>query len=426
MNNSVRTAFAGTHILSKDIAFDTDTWETQVNNNVLIIGPSGAGKTRNYVMPNLRNCHESIIVSDTKGSLYKKFRDELESRGYEVVNIDFSDLGPSRGCSGNTIGYNPLDYIRFDPETGKYNEQDIMSLAATLVPNFSRKDPYWDEAARQYLCVLIAYVLETLPTYQHNLEYVHKVMLFMTASCLENADKPNAENRMDMIMHELEINRPGSTTVSRYRALKAVATADRMFASIHGILSTALDPLCFDGALALYKRKGRICFEDIGRRKIAVFLTVSDNDRSMDSLVKTFITQAFQRLIRYADKECAGNYLPVPVRVFLDDFATNYTIPDFDNLISVIRSREIYVSVILQSLTQLDALYDKPRAMTIINNCDSLLYLGGQDLETAEYIAKRANKPLEEIVTMPIDKAFLLRKGQKAVFTKKCPCPPSL
>lgn len=128
----------------------------------------------------------------------------------------------------------------------------------------------------------------------------------------------------------------------------------------------------------------RIDFRSLGREKTAVFLTISDTDRSMDGLVNLFYTQALQTLCNSADKDYPDHRLPVPVRFILDDFATNVRIPDFDKIISVIRSREIYVSIILQSISQLSALYGSGESTTIINNCDNCLYLGGQDVEDCQ------------------------------------------
>ena len=144
---------------------------------------------------------------------------------------------------------------------------------------------------------------------------------------------------------------------------------------------------------------------------MALFLTISDTDRSMDRLVNLFFTQAINVLCTTADHS-PGHRLPTPVRFYLDDFAANFTIPDFDKLTSVIRSREISVSVILQSLSQLEAIYGTARAATILNNADHLLYLGGTDVGTAQTISVKANKPTNTILQMPLDKAWLFTRGE--------------
>ena len=402
MNNTstnARRNYVNRHILAKGVTTCTDTWESGIN-NVLIFGPSGAGKTRHYVKPNILNAHESLIVSDTKGNLYREVGPRLEKRGYDVKVINFNDL-----TSG--YGYNPLDYIRYDENSDTYSEQDIISLACSLVPVSIKNDPYWDLAARQYLEVLIGYVLEALPKEEHTLEYVVKTMHMMGSRELDN------------LMLELEALNPKGTTAIRYKSVRGISAAEKMDASIKGILSTNLDTLSFNDALALYKKPDRIDFMSLGKRKTAIFLTISDTDRSMDKLANAFVTQALQNLCRSADRDYADNRLPVPVRFYLDDFATNVVIPDFDKVISVIRSREIYVSIILQSVTQLDSLYGPDRAKTIINNCDQMLYLGGQDLDTARLISEKSDQPLHRILSMPLDKAYLFIRGREALLTEK-------
>jgi len=223
------------------------------------------------------------------------------------------------------------------------------------------------------------------------------------------------------MMQELEAERPDSFAVQKYRMFQSNRTAEKMDASIRGILAAKLDPLTFDGAARLFSKEERLDFTSLGREKTAVFLTVSDTDRSLDKLVNLFYTQAMQALCRSADANRPGFRLKVPVRFILDDFATNTVIPDFDNLTSVIRSREISVSVIIQSLTQLEGLYGRSRALTIVNNCDHCLYLGGQDVDTAQYFSVKANKPADTILALPPDAAYLFVRGQPPRRVEKYP-----
>ena len=401
-----RKNYAGKHILAEGYSTDTDTWVSGINNNVLVFGPSGAGKTRNYVKPNILNSHESMIISDTKGSLYGELHEALEEKGFIVKNINFTD--PSSGS-----GYNPMSYIRYDETKDRYNEQDIITLSECLIAQDQGKEPYWCYAARQYLSCLIGYVLETKPASMHTLKHVMKMFLKLDDDCFP------------ALIDELELFHPESTIPDRFRAFRCIARAEKMDASIRGIISTNLDTLCFDDALAMYEKPDQIDFRSLGRKKTAVFLTVSDTDRSMDKLANAFITQALQILCRSADHDYKYHRLPVPVRFYLDDFATNVCIPDFDKIISVIRSREISVSVILQSISQLYSLYGDARAKTIINNCDSQMYLGSQDIDTVEYISKRANRPFESVMAMPLDDVYLFIRGHRPVYTKKytAPCP---
>ena len=382
-------------ILAAHHTVSNDTRRTGLNNNDLIIGPSGAGKTRGYVKPNLlRGGRESVIVADTKGTLYRELGSTLRKAGYTVIHIDLTD------CLHSPWGYNPLAFIRYDQERDAYNEQDIITTAACLVPIEDKRDPFWEMAVRMVLESLIGYVLECLPQEEHNLCSVAALFREM----------PNPSFRR--LLHELKELNPESFSVTRYEMFKVTAGAEKMYASIQGILAEKLSPFTFDGTKALFMNPKQISFAKLGKKKTVVFLHISDTDRSADKLTSLFYTQALQTLCNSADKN--PNFrLDVPVRIILDDFAAGAgtCIPDFDNIISVIRSREISVSIILQSISQLEGLYGHAKAMTILNNCDHWLYLGGQDVETARYISIKANRSIHAILDMPPDRAWLFTRG---------------
>ena len=394
-----RNNYRGYHIMTDTYSFDTDTWKTGFNNNVLVFGPSGSGKTRHYVKPNILTSNESMIISDTKGSLYDETKDVLISKGFKVYNIDFTNL--KKG-----MGYNPLAYIHYDAEDDKYSEKDILSLSNLLVAKSHKDDPFWDDASKQYLKCLISYVLEALPKKEHTLDNVLYYLPKITT------------DDFSVLLEELEVLNPNSTTILLYNAISNNKNVSKTDACVKATLSTHLDTLCLDDAKDLYRKTDQIDFSALGEEKTAVFLTVSDTDRSMDKLANAFMTQALQTLCKKADNS-PGHRLPVPVRFYLDDFATNLYIPNFDKTVSVIRSREISVSVILQSITQLESLYGIPAAKTIINNCDRQLYLGGQDIDTATYISKRINKPLEKVLLMPQNKLWFISRCNEAILSDK-------
>ena len=391
--NSVR-------ILAQDQFRNNNTRETGLNNNDLVIGPSGAGKTRSYVKPNLMQCNESVIVADTKGSLLGEVGPLLKKQGYRVINIDFTNMLSS-------YGYNPLDYIRYDAAAKKYSEQDIMTITTALVPIEDPRQAIWEQHARQYMATLIGYVLERLPENQHTLEYVAKLMSEM------------GTEDFGQRFEELSADNPNSFASKKYSMIRGIQNAEKMHESIRGILAEKLDPLTYDGPLQMYSQPEKVDFAALGREKTAVFLTVSDTDRSCDRLVNLFYIQALQALCRSADLDYSDHRLPVPVRLILDDFATNAEIPDFDKIISVIRSREIYVSIILQSLTQLKAIYGEARALTIVNNCDNCLYLGGLDVYTAEHFAKMADIRMISLLNLSLGDAYLFTRGGFAEKVRK-------
>lgn len=386
-------------ILAKNVVVSNDTRETGLNNNDVIIGASGSGKSSGYVIPNIRQNEESMIIADTKGILYRLLKDELVEAGFEVQVLDFVNFE-------NSCFYNPLDYIGYDKKSGRYREQDIVTAAQAMIPIMFRRDPFWEESARQVMESLIAFVLEGLPEEEKNMLSVaelYKVLPEWTGLRL---------------FEELEAENPYSFAVQRFHAYKNIFSADKTWASISQFLSNALSLYDFSEARNLFLGKSRFRFEDLGRKKMVVFVNVSDTDRTFDPLVNTFYTQAVHCICKEADGNPDGR-LKVPVRIILDDFANNVYIPYFDKLISVIRSRELSVSVILQSISQLETLYTPAQATTILNGCDHMLYLGGQDVKTADYICKKANCPIDDILNMGLDDAYLFERGSEPKHVEK-------
>ena len=381
----------GYRILADGVTTSNDTWATGLANHDLIIGPTGGGKTRSYVLPNLLSSQESFIVTDSKGTLRRQVGGILERRGFRVMELDFTDLLHS------PWGYNPLQFIRYDEQRKSWNEQDIITVAAALVPVEDRTQPFWEYAARNLLEALVGYTLECLPAEEHNLTSVAR--LFAEAET----------GILDEFMREFCTVSPNSFTAMRWKGIQTCRRADKMYGSILGILSQKVSNFSFAGAQQLFLNPNQIDFASISQEPTAVFLRVSDSDFSLANLTSVFYTQALQMLINEADSR-PDNRLQIPVRLYLDDFS-NLTIPDMDKIISVIRSREISVSIVLQNVTQLEGLYGRAKAMTIIDNCDHLLYLGGQSVETARFIGAKANKPVSTILNMPLDRAWLFERG---------------
>ena len=197
-------------------------------------------------------------------------------------------------------------------------------------------------------------------------------------------------------------------------------SADRTWACVLDFAGTVLSTYDVEELQHVLSKKKTFDFSMLGREKTVVFLNTSDMDRTYDNLVNLFYLQLFQKLEAEAAKNPDGR-LQMPVRILMDDFASSTVIEDFDKIISVIRSRDIYVSLIIQSLSQLDSLYGEGKARTIINNCDNLLFMGGNDLKTLEYMAHRMNKPVSKVGLKPKDKLILLTTGEKPVLVDKIP-----
>ena len=381
-------------ILAQGVIISDDSIQSQLNNNDVIIGPSGSGKTRGYVMPNVLECGHSMVVVDTKGNLSKKMGNYLRNKGYVVKDLNFKE--PLNSC-----GYNPMAYIRYDKKRKKYNEQDINTLAHNIDPSMDTREPFWDESARIVIAALIAFVLEKTEMKYHNL---HRVAAF--------AGK-YSHVLFDGLFGDLEKENPDSYAVKKYNMFKNLSSADRTEACVMQFVNTALDCFNFEGAEHIMTNKDKIDIRMLGKQKTALFIEVSDSDRSMDRFVNVFLSQLFEQLIRLADSQ-RNNRLAIPVRIIMDDFATNACIEDFDNIMSVIRSRGIYASIILQNISQLNSKYGAEKARTILMNADHMLYLGGRDVVTAEYISAMSNIPLHRILDMPLSEAICFERGSKA------------
>lgn len=392
----------GYRILAGNEKVSIDTYSTKLNNNDLVIGGSGSGKTSGYIKPNIANTTEqSIVVADTKGNLYGKFKDLLESRGYTVYNIDFKDLCKSPN------GYNPFDYIRVNEDTGNYSQQDVQKLASFLCPvnKQSGRDDFWDEIAQSYISCAIAYIMETEEKEDRNMKTLLETFRLL--------DKSDFKSSIDNLL----IENPDSFAASCFYGINKTSASEKTNASAMAVLNTHLFPFMSKEALSMYCNDNKVYFEELGNKKTALFLTISDSESSMYRAVNMLYRDAFDSLIKLADSQ-SNSRLKIPVHFYLDDFATNTLIPDFDNLISVIRSRDISVSIIVQNISQLRERYNG-MANTIIANCDHIIYLGCTDQDTASFISFRMNIMPSSICNLPRDKAYILETGKKYVSTDK-------
>ena len=390
--NAERAAYAGELILTANRRESMDSWETGLNNNLLVLGSSGSGKTRNFLKPNLLQCEGSYVVLDSKGRLYREMAPYLRSHGYKVDCLDFTTMQ-------GTLGYDPLHHVRW--RGGRPLSQDIIAIASTLFPRDDMgQDPFWSGAAANYLASYIAYVFEALPEREWNMASV--------VSVFEQACDGNIVTMFD----ELASEDPESYAVSLFRRARSTSRAEKMHASILGIIAANIFPLTFDEALASFRNPEQIDFCALGHERRALFVTMDDMDRSLAPLTSLFVRQAFQSLCAHADAECEGGRLPVPVRFMLDDFA-NLNLPGIDDVLSVIRSREVSCTLICQTVSQLEARYGEPAANSIVGNCDRQLVLGFQDERTAHYFSLRANRTPSSLLETPAGSWWYFERGRR-------------
>lgn len=388
-----------TLILGQDQYYSLDSYKTKLNNNVLVVGTSGSGKTRSIVTPNLLQGVGSYIVSDPKGNLYRKYKDILESMGYEVKKLDFTE--PTHSAH-----YNFFRYIRCT--------QDIVKVAHMLIYKYKNEgghmDPFWDQASQLLVQSVIAYLWEAWGDKEQNL---HRV-LQLIGLCQAYGDLSEETSTFDRMMEKHGEKNPDSYAVNMYSKFRVAANR-----TLRSILITVNARLGLFDTPELNEMTATddIDIASIGQKKTALFIVVSDTDRSLDGLVNIFFTQAMNELCRYADKSCEHNTLPVPVRFILDDFATNCKIEDFPRMIASIRSRGISTMLMIQAESQLTEGYGYD-GRTIIGNCDSYVYMGGNDVETAKAVAERCDMPLKKILNMPVGTNWIFRRGQAPVNAK--------
>lgn len=394
-----KTATFGERIIANGIRVSNNNRLTGLNGHDLIIGGSSSGKTTGYICSNLNNPHGSLVVQDTKGQLFKQFSASLKRKNYKIIVFDFVD--PEKSCP-----YNPLCYIR-RLKDGSPVERDIKKLAVQLTPTLDRNEPFWEKACTRYICMLIAYVLEALPSDEHHMGSVVAVHRLLQ------------EPLGKALLNEWAQESPESYSARKFKMLAGSMVADRMWGSIIEFVNEVLDPFDCSEYSRMFLNPNSWDIREAGRRPCAVFINTSDHDPSYGILTSTLYSQILQVLLDEADAQKEG-CLKVPVRLFLDDFASAASINGFDKIISIIRSRNLSVSILLQSLSQLESKYSQSEACTIINNCDHILYLGGgHDLRTAEFIANQINKTAHTILTLPRDKAILITSGDEPLIVDK-------
>ena len=365
---------------------------------MLVVGASGSGKTRSIVTPNILQATGSYVIVDPKGNLYSQYASYLKKKGYIVQKLDFVNPGAQ-----DTQTYNPFAYIR--------NDQDIIKMANMMIRSRYHdgervvSDPFWDDAGEMLLVALIGYLYHYCDKESQSLHYVIKLL---QAGNFEdyNYEKP----MLDDVFEGIGRKDPDDFSYCCYKSYNTGADKTRK-----SILIT------LTSLLAIYDSKDMqhmlsedtINIQKIGERKTALFVVISDTDRSMDTIANLFFTQAMNELCRIADAR-PDSRLPIDVRFILDDFATNVKISGFPRMIASIRSRGISAMIIIQAESQLIRAY-REDGQTIIGNCDTYVYLGGNDVDTAERVAKRLNQPLMKILYMPVGANWIFRRGQMPI-----------
>jgi type IV secretion system protein VirD4 len=343
------------------------------NKNILVIGGSGSGKTRFFVKPNLMQMHSSYVVTDPKGTVLIECGKLLQRGGYKIKVLNTINFKKS-------MKYNPFAYLR--------SEKDILKLVNTIIANTKGDgeksgEDFWVKAEKLYYTALIGYIWYEAPDEEKNFA----TLLEMINASEAREDDEDFKNPVDLMFDRLEEKDPEHFAVKQYKKynLAAGKTAKSILISCGARLAP------FDiKELRELMETDEMELDTLGDRKTALFVIISDTDDTFNFVVSILYTQLFNLLCDKADDEYGGR-LPVHVRCLLDEFANIGQIPRFERLIATIRSREISASIILQSQSQLKAIY-KDNADTIVGNCDTTLFLGGKEKTTLKEISEILGK----------------------------------
>ena len=361
-------------LLTQHFYIGIDGYKHKHNTNILIVGGSGAGKTRTYGVPNVLECACSMVITDPKSEILRKTGNLLKQKGYEVIVFDL--INPA-----TSFCYNPFVYVHDDREVLTLIENLIQN---TTPPHAQSSDPFWTKSETALLQALMLYLLHEAPPEEQNFSMVME----MIAAAEVHEDDDNYQSPLDILFERLEMREPDSIACKQYRIFKQAAgkTAKSILVSV-GVRLAAFNL----SSIAKLTMTDELHLQELGERKIALFCCIPDSDKSLNYLVGMIYTQLIQTLYRQADRVHKGR-LPVPVHCLMDEYA-NISLPKdtFLSALATMRSRAIFCSIIVQNMAQLKAMY-KDDWESLVGLCDEFLYLGGTEKETHKYVSELLGK----------------------------------
>ena len=360
-------------LLTQNFRISLDTHKHRRCLNILVVGGSGAGKSRGFALPNIMQCCCSMVITDPKAELLRKTGGLLEKQGYEVRVFDL--INPD-----TSFCYNPFEYV--------HDDKDVLRLISNLIQNTTPKGsqssyPFWEKSETALLQALMLYLLHEAPPEEQNFAMIME----MLGSAQVKEEDEDYESPLDILFDRLEMRDPDSIAVKQYHIYKQAAgkTAKSILISVGVRLAAFNLP-----QIAKLTNTDELDLSSMGERKVALFCCIPDADTSLNYLVGMIYSQLFQTLYYMADR-VHGGALPVPVNCIMDEFP-NVSLPnEFEKILATCRSRSIYCSIIIQNMSQLKALF-KDSWESLVGNCDEFLYLGGNEKETHKYVSELLGK----------------------------------
>ncbi|WP_455533031.1 type IV secretory system conjugative DNA transfer family protein [Roseburia inulinivorans] len=379
-----------------------DAPTTEGNKNTIVAGTTGCGKSVSVIYSKLLHTYEaSMIVPIAKADVMKKFSVLMKKRGYRVEVMDFINPGNSTVC------YEPLDYLR--------SEEDIKNFAANLVGTAGTRniEAYWYEAAVNVISVEILLIIK-------NAEYAGKRAKFTDVIRLHQSLRlyggELAYTTLDVFVKLAQQMYPETNIRQLYSVLSGIAP--KTASCILSIVNNAYSSTFTESVLKNIKQSKTINIEEIGQKKTVLFVLSSAMNKAAHRFINLFYAQVFKSLFEYAEKLETGR-MPHSVHVLCDDFCCGCVIKDMDSYISIMRSTGIDVFLLIQSEAQLRALYGDYAAQTILDNCDTYIYMGGNDIATARSVAERINKSVSTVLSLPLEQVIVMRRGHKPVMAHR-------
>ena len=385
--------------------YSMDPQESPVNNNVMVIAGTGGGKTKSVVEANLLHAqHQSMVVLLTKRRLLDQYRVHLKKRGYRIKVLNL--VNPDESAQG------------FDPMLHIKDDSDLALLGKSLMEctgDTSEKDRYWQNSAASLFCAIAKLAIHKYGK-AARMKHVLYLLRYIDVNCSEYYDEDE-----DCMVQVSDCCPKEDFEALREKDPKMYSdwcqykeNAPNAAASIRGVLLTAINTMMTDGICNLMAKEQQLDFRSLVERKTVLFIVTSPVNPALHPFANLVFGSMFKELFEYAE-ELPGGRLPIPLTAICDDFATGGQIPNFQHHISIFREKGIAVMMLVQSLSQLAAMYGSYGAVTIRDNTDNIVYLGGNDLDTADQIARRINKPVDEVLALPIGQEYLFRRGQKPI-----------
>lgn len=392
-------------ILSEKVKVSTDSRQTQLNNNICVIGCTGSGKSKSIIEPDMLNAFErSFIVYDPKRELYDQYSPLLESRGTKIYELNLTDPKQS------DVAFDPLYYVASD--------EDISVLASAIVNltpqrENSSADRYWDDASAVLAKFGLYYVIAT----ENNANFADFLDFIIKKINIEDG-YGLIKTSVDSHLEEIKKKHPEHPMIEPFDSLKVlpIKTAGCVFSTLRTTLTAVFNP----GLKEMFRNRKSFDIKKFASERSVLFITANGANNYLNSFVNMIFDICINEISKIADTY-PRKMLPIPVHLIMDDFACGSVIKTFPEYISKFRSKGISSTIVLQSESQLKAMYGEYGCKTIMNNCDTIVYLGGSDLETAKNISERLNAPLEKVLYMPLGDIIVFRRGTYPVIDRRYP-----